>query len=1684
MSSWRGGEPTGNERRSWRKTAKAAPTAAGGKYWASGSGSKPLFSGNVVRLFVALVALGATTVGIVVNLFNTNLSTPLVSIATIDYEHPWGPNAWATEDQTHLLGLSESSQFKVAIKQQKKEEATWEQLIELELEKTTPGGPGGSLIPALWGYGTLIVHLSAHGVLNGANEPCLLFADADPLDDRTWVPVNKVLTAIGEHQHVTNGDVRVLVVLDTGKQPPDIRCGLLATGFIEEARESIQKLNFANFAVLLPCAEDQCAWTAPEMGGTVFGVMVVSGLQGQADTLAGNANRRLTVQELARFVALAVNGYVRENRGRAQNPNLVWCGENQDGDFELCHCSSYSTSPASAYASNSRIGKLAEAWKAFEDWSVKAPSHAAWQRATAIARLARAEQLLWGGASYQSQFESELREAFRTIDTSVQNRWPGSICGGSLAFLNRVHGIDAEAELQAAGLGPVVGTAPKQQPTPAPEGVTEGVTEGAAAAGGPSATNQTAAAKPAEPPAEEAPTPGEKIVQWLSFDPSGAGDQPPPERPELPDRHLAISFLTTWLSANPQVVNSQVTQRVVEWLGPIVDRRSVTREEALLRTIAAHLQLTSTWNLAAQNRLGQLWSQYLSTAEACELALACVDPRGTQTLQRESVRLTSNLQVVRDHIHGCETQSDALDCANELIVLQAEAKLVLDIRQRLERSWKLRDELAFELPTFAQWISSPVGRMQTLVSPTMVWGLSGQLGQHLQSLQTQLTSGKIPELEELAGIDGEFDQLITAYSRSMDELIRLSAKGQRKALGDVSFSLGLRPNVFRGPAITERAKLHHDLDRRYSDLTAVYGDEQLQTYCEVAQAAGNENEPVWRLGDLPTELTPGYVPLFFTETATGRPLATAQATALEPRAKWAALGGELRSVWNKLPAQLAENCQASVEAMSSQDEASIAEDEEKLMASEYQSHLISQLIPSQRLNVLPLPIRLTQEVCSEQFALWQGRRALADFWRTPALPQSTDSLFMLASAEDWKSSVLSPPARGPVKLFEQRQLEATARAKSWEVVWQNVTAAEPPENKWQADLSLDDFPTGLAWVRLALNGNSSQPQPLENRRFQTQYQTGRSASTPAIFSLSTSNLPEGNHDLTAWFRGHVASAAIPIYQRKPPVILAWQTEEPGQTTIRVEAEPKPARIVFVLDCSGSMKAAGMQAAKHTLLEVIRGLSKSNAGQTEIAVVLFGHTAEYGGLGLPDGNSSWPGPRNRPYNDVETIQDLATPTPQILSKLQSTLANLEHHGRTPLYESIIRAIDLLLNRHDGFAGDQRVVVITDGNDKILPLRGGLSANVNNRGLWQVPSQYIHTEQDPIKRAAGRVSLDFVAFKFDGDEGGLTKLTTMASATGGKVYEAGVVNLADQLRNSIARNTFSTKNLKTQRSIGTRVRFSDEQRIAADQLAGQFEVQIDDTAERKAVALLGGETIEMQYRSAGGLTFLPYAEGDQHPLLGAFMRDGQKYEAMMLTGVPDSIPQVRICLQSLNSNLQSLRPDQFLLELQRTTPGQNDQGQRVAWTSDALWENHHRSPVLRVVMKNAPEMQQDRLECRLWIANKTGVNPAVSLPLARLKEQPVEIAPGINASADTERTAGGLRVIVTETRQPEAQLVHWRVLPAPDRSAEHQVYETKVIHEYFFTDATLLNKIEFLATPLPAVPDEAWTATPWIQVPRWR
>ncbi len=1707
MSSWKGGDPAGRPKRSWKR-ANPPQVQRSEKYWASGGRRGPLLSGKLVRFFLAVTILLGSSGFLVLQLWRRDLPTPVVSVSAIEYITPWQPNGWAVEDQERLFAwLNDSGEFSVSVKREKTH-GTWKEILDLELNEVTPGGPGGSLLPQLFGYRALVIHLSAHGVLNGDGVPCLLFSDADPQDDTSWVPLNEVLSAIRDHVRLKDNPPKTLLILDTGKQLPDARCGVLASGFVDRARSLMQSLSYSDFAVLFACDDAQHAWSAPEIGGSVFGYMVANGLRGAADSWAGNNDRRLTVRELFQFVSACVDGYVREHRGRGQTPVLVWCGAEDVGqDFEIASVVEAKSLPTAAFQGNSNLQRMDDAWKSFSRWNRRTPSYISWPRAAALGRLARAEQLLWAGSGYSDAFSREIQLAASVQQPLPEPAWGQAVCGAPLALVGHDVSVGSPSELLSirsqAGQAPVEAAIAGTVAQPRQSGSEQSGSEQSGSeqpdkvqplggnlaqeGGRPLTTTQTQADSLTDEARAQA------IIAWLTFDGILAEGKQPPARPETGDRHADVALVYSWFSQNPRQLNVAHLDKVMEWLGRTSDASLVTREEALLRAIHDHLRLTQGWDFEAASQLGLVWGQFLQVAATCESLLAIDDPRVSLTLAELTEPLLLSQRGSRDQIHGCESLSDVNVCIRDLEMTKELALTFQKQRADLERGWRLCDQLAFELPVIADWIASPVFVTQAM-DRSSAWNLSADLLAQFQQLNSTLVAGGIPSSQELELAENNLSRLTSAVSQSLYKIVDASGAGQKEALGNLSLVLGLRPSVLGQFQPEERSRLHRDLDGRYRDLQDLetVSQSELQRYCAGIESEDPHENKLWPIEDLPPKPTLQYAPLFVADRMLDSEDQFSAAASTDWIA-WCQLGAHLRKIIKDQPEHAVRQARQELEVLSGGEPSERRTAQAQVLRVASQAQAFAQLVPPERLASKPNPTDLSLAVCHQEFALWHAMRGLDDFWKTPELPAANNPDFLFGSAFAWiqVAAQIEHAPSGPVAAAKQQAAQAAQLAAAWPSALQGLKTSSGPVTQLDSALELSGFATGWGWARLDLYQNSARPLSTTTRgrsRLQHRLGTGGNANATPELRITAESVPEGSHALIAWFRGHQARSPILVEAKEPPLTLAWNVEPPLETTIRVNADPQPARIAFVLDCSNSM-GSNIEVAKAKLLEAIRTLPPE---RTEVCLFAFGHSTRYFTDREDSYEETWkkyrPQPTTRrPYNDVELLlplTPLSNPLGQLdknlMQRIQNDLKNLKNWGDTPLYESLMQANDLL-KQDDGFRGIRKIIAITDGRNSVT---ANLPAGQAPRGKLVLDSRYNHSLRSIETRLAKNVVIDFIAFNFAGAP---DELRDLAFATQGAIYTADNRNLGEQLNLSLFPDRFTTFELPTERVVGNHVSLAEKQDVPPQQLPGQFEVAIDGTGFRQQLALEGGEAIELRYVRQARLVFEAYDEGDEHRDKQSEVTNaaGQRFATIMLTGVPPNQPQVRLCLQSIDEKLQSRRPEEFVLELRNSQRGQAT-SRLAAWTSDAQWESRHRSPVLRVPLQNLKDLGSSFLEARLWLPGAAPISPAVqSIALARFQEDAVKLGAGITARATVRVESGDLFVTLTESRENSSEsdswLTHWQVAPSPDLHIEHRFHQQTVEHEFVYSQPTMLDQIRLTATVINTHDGSGWNPSQWMRVP---
>ncbi len=314
---------------SWRKQKGAARAdtdsgSGGARYYRQTGGFFGFLFGRRLKLWTLACLFALLLGGIVWFLLSVPSPVPVVAVAVSSYKDPRIPhNLTALTDVERLNSYTRDfRKVDVAIEKTKREDFT--AAFAKKLKEVTPGGSAFS-------RKSVIIYISAHGVVNGEGKPCLLLTDSDPLDETTWYPVTEVLTAIkgepGFH------DATKLLALDCCRIRSDWRLGILDNRFGERLLDEIQNAEIPDLAVLTSASPGERAWSSPELGGgTVFGHFFALGLHGAAARHAATKSagfasilpkETLAVGELCDYVRNHVSRWVSATRGAEQNPQLI-----------------------------------------------------------------------------------------------------------------------------------------------------------------------------------------------------------------------------------------------------------------------------------------------------------------------------------------------------------------------------------------------------------------------------------------------------------------------------------------------------------------------------------------------------------------------------------------------------------------------------------------------------------------------------------------------------------------------------------------------------------------------------------------------------------------------------------------------------------------------------------------------------------------------------------------------------------------------------------------------------------------------------------------------------------------------------------------------------------------------------------------------------------------------------------------------------------------------------------------------------------------------------------------------------------------------------------------------------------------------------------------------------------------
>ena len=238
--------------------------------------------------------------------------------------------------------------------------------------------------------------------------------------------------------------VKILVV-EGARIASDWRLGMMHNDFARRLKELEPAIRAVpNLWVLSGCDEDQQCWASEGLGRTVFQYYITEALRGG---VAAGSDKRLSLDELYRFVRENVRGWAWSARGALQEPMLLpsrsadgkaGAGEPARLDPSRVHLATVEASPTLDAAQPPDRAILSRAWQRFRqlDKSIPHPSVYSPMRWRSYgATLVRYEQiLLSGGGELAEPIGEQLTQLEQSIRKDRVSSIPGASAGVNLVM--------------------------------------------------------------------------------------------------------------------------------------------------------------------------------------------------------------------------------------------------------------------------------------------------------------------------------------------------------------------------------------------------------------------------------------------------------------------------------------------------------------------------------------------------------------------------------------------------------------------------------------------------------------------------------------------------------------------------------------------------------------------------------------------------------------------------------------------------------------------------------------------------------------------------------------------------------------------------------------------------------------------------------------------------------------------------------------------------------------------------------------------------------------------------------------------------------------------------------------------------------------------------------------------------
>lgn len=1231
----------GGRKRDWRRPgAKGATNAPA---WKEGGAAAPPSRrwGGLKRWSVTLLAMAAFA-ALIWWLIPTK-RTALVIFSVSGYDDPLPPNAWAREDADRLR-----EQFSDAGKLPWKRPA---------LLATAPADFSGGKDAAL-DYlaqrlreaaagrldNTIVLYLSAHGVVDSQNEACLIVNAANPGREEDWLRISDLLDWLhgkGPAAASLEENSRFVLLLDAHRLPANIGLGILENTFAERLAQAVNRKAGANVAVIGAAGPGQVSWSSPKLEGTAFGYLACRALAGEADD---NGDEKISLGELATYLRRRVDDWAQTYRFDRQQPVLL--PERLPAAFEkdptLARLGGETAvkieiddeslaEEREAFRKQAEVlwtehERLAPAQRATDRWTAKhhrllAEQALAWEQVQHD--LVRWEELFWSGAEYRAKAD-DLRV---DLEKSLQK----------LANPTRLRG--------------------------APHGVSL-----AEAVGGPPEPNKTV----------------EDAIDLLGR----GGDLPEKDR-ALVLRALAAPYeqraALAWQRVRKSDFDFARAERLwKELVSPVAQGAAAPTHFVEWQFVR---MLAFAGNLPESVRArGDLLAAALRLRDQAERAAAPGDERLAPMLQPRVDPLDQRRRPIED---GLFVGQDLGGLESEQRALADAYAAVLRDGDRLSAALAARDRAYAWLPHYIAWS----GRHASQVQPeSSRLPLAKAAIEDLRALEEGLATAP----PDLAAVE----KSLAPLERSLAALYGAFAAALPKGGDDASFARRAHDSLAT-PLISgkSRAKLRDDwLDALHEQgddpsdgqgpgaanpppVPFPGGSHPIVAWLELPDNDQDSGRGRWRADGQAVREWLAAVPK--PAETPGRVALAALDTRLRRGAAWWA---PLRNVVDK---KLRDEIRGPVAKsktdandltfarLTNYDRGWLWHWQARRAFADYwgsgevgvREGYFQAVIADYAAAVGGLAPELAADwgAISQQAAQFDARQDVtaveSAHAQSEAPPVNQGRLTM-----NWRQQDVQVPAVAAGGDFGGGKAAVFARAAGGGVAF-----------------SLEEPTVGERMARPAPHADAANP-----------------------WSVTLAGLPDAAADceLVTFFRGHVAVKPFLAQPPETPLVRTFARQKLDKPRVRVRGEKKdPGVILFVLDCSGSMGPSKdnnfsnrMPIAIGYLQQVLADLSEADG--YKVGLCFYGHRARFQRVdGVDAYRTNVPGARIRPSEDFELVQPIGELSPQTLDDFRTIVGRAAPYGETPLYYSMVEAIKLLQGRDK--SAPRQLVVITDGENQSYP-----------------------------------------------------------------------------------------------------------------------------------------------------------------------------------------------------------------------------------------------------------------------------------------------------------------------------------------------------------------------------------------------